>query len=51
MKARNVEYRPRKFPAAIIRIREPRSTALVFASGKMVVCGAKSEDIAQTAAT
>lgn len=27
-----------------MRIRDPRTTALVFASGKMVVTGAKSED-------
>jgi transcription initiation factor TFIID TATA-box-binding protein len=27
-----------------MRIREPKTTALVFASGKMVVTGAKSED-------
>lgn len=27
-----------------MRIREPKTTALVFASGKVVVTGAKSED-------
>jgi TATA-box binding protein (TBP) (component of TFIID and TFIIIB) len=27
-----------------MRIREPKTTALIFASGKMVVTGAKSED-------
>jgi transcription initiation factor TFIID TATA-box-binding protein len=27
-----------------MRIREPRTTALIFASGKLVVTGAKSED-------
>lgn len=27
-----------------MRIRDPRTTALIFASGKMVVTGAKSED-------
>ena len=33
-----------------MRIREPKTTALVFGSGKMVVTGAKSEDDAQLAA-
>ena len=42
-KARNVEYNPRRFPALIMRIREPKSTALIFASGKVVVTGAKTE--------
>jgi TATA-box binding protein (TBP) (component of TFIID and TFIIIB) len=27
-----------------MRIRDPKTTALIFASGKMVVTGAKSED-------
>lgn len=42
-KARNCEYKPSRFAAAIMRIREPRTTALIFASGKIVVTGAKSE--------
>lgn len=33
-----------RFAAVIMRIREPKTTALMFASGKMVVTGAKSED-------
>ena len=32
-----------------MRIREPKTTALIFASGKMVVTGAKSEDDARLA--
>lgn len=35
---------PQRFAAVIMRIREPKTTALIFASGKMVVTGAKSED-------
>ncbi|KAL1958239.1 hypothetical protein VTO42DRAFT_4747 [Malbranchea cinnamomea] len=42
--ARNAEYNPKRFAAVIMRIREPKTTALIFASGKMVVTGAKSED-------
>jgi transcription initiation factor TFIID TATA-box-binding protein len=48
--ARNAEYNPRRFAAVIMRIREPKTTALIFRSGKMVVTGAKSEDAARTAA-
>jgi transcription initiation factor TFIID TATA-box-binding protein len=39
----NAEYNPRRFAAVIMRIREPRTTALVFHSGKMIVTGAKTE--------
>ena len=48
--ARNAEYNPRRFAAVIMRIREPKTTALMFASGKMVCTGAKSEAMAQLAA-
>jgi transcription initiation factor TFIID TATA-box-binding protein len=33
-----------RFAAVVMRIRDPKTTALIFASGKMVVTGAKSED-------
>src|SRR5882672_5357457 len=33
-----------------MRIRDPKTTALIFASGKMVVTGAKSEDDSKLAA-
>jgi len=33
-----------------MRIREPKTTALIFASGKMVVTGAKSEEQSRLAA-
>lgn len=42
--ARNAEYNPKRFAAVIIRLRDPKTTALVFASGKMVCTGAKSEN-------
>eukprot|EP01136_Pigoraptor_vietnamica_P024939 Opistho-1_new@78402 len=48
--AKNAEYNPRRFSAVIIRIRDPRATALVFATGKVVCTGAKSEECARTAA-
>jgi transcription initiation factor TFIID TATA-box-binding protein len=48
--ARNAEYNPKRFAAVIMRIREPRTTALVFSSGKMVCTGAKSEELSRLAA-
>lgn len=50
MYGRNVEYNQKRFAAAIIRIRDPKTTALVFQSGKMVCTGAKSEEESRTAA-
>lgn len=48
--ARNAEYNPKRFAAVIMRIRDPKTTALIFASGKMVVTGAKSEEHSRLAA-
>ncbi|XP_036772488.2 TATA box-binding protein-like 2 [Manis pentadactyla] len=48
--AKNAEYNPKRFAAVIMRIREPRTTALIFSSGKMVCTGAKSEDQSRLAA-
>ena len=48
--ARNAEYNPKRFAAVIMRIREPKTTALIFSSGKMVCTGAKSEESARLAA-
>lgn len=44
MKCRNAEFNPRRFAAVIIRIRDPKTTALIFKSGRMVITGAKSEE-------
>ncbi|XP_029972949.1 TATA box-binding protein-like 2 [Salarias fasciatus] len=50
LQARNAEYNPKRFAAVIMRIREPRTTALIFSSGKMVCTGAKSEEQSRLAA-
>lgn len=50
LKARNAEYNPKRFAAVIMRIRDPKTTALIFASGKMVCTGAKSEELSRLAA-
>ena len=39
-----------RFSAVIMRVREPKTTALIFKSGKVVVTGAKSEEQARSAA-
>ena len=38
-----VEYRPKKFPGLVFRIRKPKTAILIFSTGKMVCTGAKSE--------
>ena len=43
------EYNPRTFRAVKLRITEPRSTALVFSSGRVVCTGGASECAALTA--
>ncbi|EEF44943.1 TATA-box-binding protein 2 [Ricinus communis] len=48
--SRNSEYNPRRFSAVIMRLRDPKTTALLFASGKMVCTGAKSEAQSKIAA-
>lgn len=50
LRARNCEYNPKRFTGSIMRIREPKTTALFFSTGKMVVTGAKSEEWAKKAA-
>ncbi|KAK3986521.1 hypothetical protein QBC44DRAFT_372999 [Cladorrhinum sp. PSN332] len=48
--ARKVEYKPSRLHALVMRIRDPRSTFLIFASGKLAITGAKSEALARLAA-
>jgi transcription initiation factor TFIID TATA-box-binding protein len=50
LNCRNAEYNPKRFAAVIMRIREPKTTALIFTSGKMVCTGAKSEELSKDAA-
>ena len=38
----NTEYNPEQFPGLVLRIKEPKTTALIFSSGKVVCTGAKS---------
>jgi transcription initiation factor TFIID TATA-box-binding protein len=38
----NTEYNPEQFPGLVIRIKEPKTSALIFSSGKIVLTGARS---------
>jgi len=46
-----VEYRPEQFPGLVYHLRKPKTTTLIFSSGKMVCTGAKSERQARKAVT
>lgn len=43
-RTRNSEYNPSRFHGVVMRIREPRCTALIFRSGKLVCTGARNEN-------
>ncbi|XP_050501167.1 uncharacterized protein LOC126881141 [Diabrotica virgifera virgifera] len=42
-RTRNSEFNPSRFHGVIMRLREPRTTALIFRSGKIVCTGARNE--------
>jgi transcription initiation factor TFIID TATA-box-binding protein len=46
----NVMYEPEQFPGLIYRMREPKVVLLLFASGKLVITGAKREEQVHEAA-
>lgn len=42
----NTEYNPEQFPGLVLRIKNPKTSALIFSSGKIVCTGArKMEDV------
>lgn len=41
----NTEYNPEQFPGLVLKLRDPKTSALVFNSGKVVCTGAKSKEI------
>jgi transcription initiation factor TFIID TATA-box-binding protein len=47
---RNAEWNPRRFSAVILRVTDPKATALVFACGKLNIVGCRNEDDAFKAA-
>lgn len=40
----NTEYNPEQFPGLVIRIKDPKTSALIFSSGKVVCTGARTLD-------
>lgn len=38
----NTEYNPEQFPGLVLRIKDPKTSALIFNSGKIVCTGAKN---------
>lgn len=42
-RTRNSEYNPARFHGVVMRLREPRTTALIFRTGKIVCTGARNE--------
>jgi transcription initiation factor TFIID TATA-box-binding protein len=45
----NTEYNPEQFPGLVIRIKEPKTSALIFSSGKIVCTGARTmEDVRES---
>src|SRR3989339_1831443 len=45
----NTEYNPEQFPGLVIRIKEPKTSALIFSSGKIVCTGARTMEKVQEA--
>ena len=45
----DVEYKPRKFSSLVMRLREPKSTAMISKSGHVVLLGCRSWDDARKA--
>jgi transcription initiation factor TFIID TATA-box-binding protein len=45
----HVEYMPHRFPGLCYRLEKPKTSTLIFRTGKMVCTGAKSERVARRA--
>jgi transcription initiation factor TFIID TATA-box-binding protein len=43
-KIKNTEYDPEQFPGLVFRLRDPKISALLFSSGKVVCTGAKAKE-------
>lgn len=40
----NIEYEPEQFPGAILKLKEPKVSMLLFKNGKVIISGASSEE-------
>jgi transcription initiation factor TFIID TATA-box-binding protein len=45
----NVEYEPEQFPGAILKLKEPKTSLLLFKNGKLICTGAKSAEEVEAA--
>ena len=45
----NADYQPNKFPGLVFKLKRPKTTTLIFRTGKMVCTGARSEKEAKSA--
>lgn len=41
---RDVEYEPEQFPGAILKLKDPRASLLLFKNGKIICTGCKSAE-------
>lgn len=46
---KTTEYNPKRFPGLVFKIKRPKTSTLIFTSGKMVCTGAKSAKLAKRA--
>ena len=42
-KVPNIEYEPEQFPGAILKLKEPKSSLLLFKNGKIICTGCNTE--------
>jgi len=42
----DTEYNPERFPGLVLKIKDPRATFLIFSTGKMVITGLRTEEMA-----
>eukprot|EP00924_Labyrinthula_sp_SR-Ha-C_P002495 maker-scaffold_16-snap-gene-6.29-mRNA-1 protein AED:0.01 eAED:0.01 QI:386/1/1/1/1/1/2/50/199 len=50
VRVRNAEFNPQRYSAVIMRLQNPKSTALIFRTGAFVITGTRSEEQAKLAA-
>ena len=43
MEIDNVEYEPEQFPGAILKLKDPKTSLLLFKNGKIICTGGRSE--------
>ena len=49
LQLKNTYYDPKRFTGLIMRIKEPKTTALIFPNGNLVCLGAKNEEVSKKA--